>query len=73
MEISVGFFILNKVNQVKFQYFSISAIIKTSLTDIQIYRMTVAEYLEKINTRFKTGISREHTYEAIYKRYWKIW
>jgi predicted helicase len=26
--------------------------------------MTIAEYLEKINTRFKTGISREHTYRG---------
>lgn len=26
--------------------------------------MTVADYLERINTRFKTGISREHTYRG---------
>ncbi|MEO6812824.1 MAG: type ISP restriction/modification enzyme, partial [Ginsengibacter sp.] len=26
--------------------------------------MTISQYLEKINTRFKTGISREHTYRG---------
>lgn len=26
--------------------------------------MTISQYLDKINTRFKTGISREHTYSG---------
>ena len=26
--------------------------------------MTIAQYLDKLNTRFKTGISREHSYRG---------
>ena len=26
--------------------------------------MTIAQYVDKINTRFKTGISREHSYRG---------
>lgn len=26
--------------------------------------MTIQEYIDKLNTRFKTGISREHSYRG---------
>lgn len=40
-----------------FQYFSKQDIIKT-------FSMTISQYLDRINTRFKTGISTEHTYRG---------
>ena len=61
MNTSFGFFNSGKPN---FQYFSKSQILNFNFSKFKTTKMTIAEYVNKINAKFRSGLSTEHSYRG---------